>query len=77
MPHNTATSTELLGEKSVADILTVSIWTLRSWRRKGKGPRWMRLGGKRIVYDVTHLAIYLRNLPGGGGAEPSAAPEGS
>ncbi len=33
MQHIPERSTELLTETKVADILTVSVWTLRAWRR--------------------------------------------
>ena len=59
----------------MAEILTISVWTLRAWRRKGTGPRWMRLGAKRIVYPVPWLTSYLHSLPGGGGVP--AKPGGS
>ena len=57
----------------MAEILTISVWTLRAWRRKGTGPRWMRLGAKRIVYVAHDLAAYLRSLPGGGAPAPGGS----
>lgn len=74
MQHTTGKSIELLRETAVAEILTLSVWTLSAWRRKGTGPRWMRLGPKRIVYAARDLAVYLRDLPGGGAAAKPGAP---
>lgn len=36
----------LLTVDQAAAILGVSPWTLRKWRSKGQGPRFVRLGGK-------------------------------
>jgi DNA-binding transcriptional MerR regulator len=33
--------------------------TLRYWRHLDKGPRCYRLGGKRVVYDVSDVELWL------------------
>jgi predicted DNA-binding transcriptional regulator AlpA len=66
MTKSTRSNNELLRESEVADLLSVSVWTLRYWRRHDRGPRWARLGG-RIVYPARLLAEHILNLPGGGG----------
>jgi excisionase family DNA binding protein len=35
---------EYLTESEVAELLKVSVGTLRRWRREGTGPPWLRLG---------------------------------
>jgi predicted site-specific integrase-resolvase len=38
---------DLLTPKQAAEILNVSIWTLQSWRTRGVGPAWTKLGAGR------------------------------
>ena len=37
-------TTRALTEREVADLLGLSVATLRAWRHRGKGPRFLRLG---------------------------------
>jgi predicted DNA-binding transcriptional regulator AlpA len=36
----------------VARHLTVAESTLKTWRHRGEGPRWVRLGRRRIAYPL-------------------------
>jgi predicted site-specific integrase-resolvase len=65
---------EMLNDAEVAQILGVSVWTLRTWRCKGCGPRFVRISN-RCRYPARDLATYVRSLPGGGGVQ-AAQPEG-
>jgi len=38
------TRARALTEREVADMLGLSVATLRAWRHRGKGPRFLRLG---------------------------------
>ena len=58
---------QMLTDVEVADHLSVSISTVRRWRLKGGGPRWIRIGSS-IRYDSADLRAYILGLPGGGGA---------
>lgn len=48
----------LLDTRGAADFLTVGEATLRSWRVKRQGPRYLRLGGL-VRYDVADLELWL------------------
>lgn len=37
----------LLNERELAELLGISQWTIRGWRRMGHGPAFVRLGPKR------------------------------
>lgn len=49
----------LLSEKQAALYLDVSIWTLREWRRKRKGPAFIRLNAKQLRYHVKELDRFI------------------
>lgn len=57
---------EMLTDTEVAQILGLSVWTLRLWRTKGKGPRFVRVSN-RCRYPARDLAVYIKGLPTGGG----------
>jgi hypothetical protein len=69
---------EMLSETEVAEILGLSVWTLRAWRSKGdRGPRFVRVSN-RCRYPARALQEYIRGLPAGGGpvgAAGEAAPK--
>ena len=37
-----------------------SISTLNAWRSKGKGPKFIRLGGNKVLYRVSDVKIWER-----------------
>ena len=39
--------------------IKVSPATLRYWRYSGKGPKWFRLGPRRVVYRVSDVQEWL------------------
>lgn len=41
--------------EKVAEILSISLSTLESWRAKGKGPRFIRMNGERSVRYPDHM----------------------
>ncbi len=41
-----------LTEKKVADAYAISRRSLQRWRISGDGPKWVRLGARRVVYRV-------------------------
>jgi predicted DNA-binding transcriptional regulator AlpA len=57
---------ELLTEKSVARLLSVSLAALRRWRLEGRGPRFLKLGAA-VRYDPNDVAAWLASRPSGGG----------
>ena len=48
-----------LAEREVADMLGLSVATLRAWRHRGKGPRFLRLG-RSVRYLPSDLADFVR-----------------
>ena len=68
------TNKELLADTEAAMILRLSPWTLRSWRCKNRGPKFVRIGG-RVMYPARDLAAWLRNQPTGGGLATNVAKE--
>ena len=48
-----------LTEREVADMLGLSVATLRAWRHRGRGPRFLRLG-RSVRYLSSDLADFVR-----------------
>ena len=48
-----------LTEREVADMLGLSVATLRAWRHRGRGPRFLRLG-RSVRYLPADLADFVR-----------------
>ena len=48
-----------LTEREVADMLGLSVATLRAWRHRGKGPRFLRLG-RSVRYLPSDMADFVR-----------------
>lgn len=60
---------EILNEDEAADYLELSPETLRTWRSRGKGPRYLKLEGRTIRYTLSELNAYLARQPQGGPVE--------
>jgi predicted DNA-binding transcriptional regulator AlpA len=52
-------TTRALTEREVADMLGLSVATLRAWRHRGKGPRFLRLG-RSVRYLPSDVADFVR-----------------
>ena len=52
-------STRALTEREVAELLGLSVATLRAWRHRGKGPRFLRLG-RSVRYLPSDVADLVR-----------------
>ncbi len=55
----TSDTTRALTDREVADLMGLSVATLRSWRHRGKGPRFLRLG-RSVRYLPSDLAEFVR-----------------
>jgi predicted DNA-binding transcriptional regulator AlpA len=58
-------SEPLLNEKEAARFYGISALTLRKWRTKGKGPRYVRIG-TCVRYRYEDLVFHLEHCPTGG-----------
>ena len=54
-----ADTTRALTEREVAELLGLSVATLRAWRHRGKGPRFLRLG-RSVRYLPSDVADFVR-----------------
>lgn len=58
MSTQTANTPKLLNEYAAADMLGLSVKTLRRWRWAGRGPRFIKIGAA-VRYDLTDLRAYI------------------
>lgn len=50
---------KLFNEKEVAEMLTVSVHTIRDWRMtRGRGPKWIKVG-RLVRYEEVEIKRYL------------------
>jgi predicted DNA-binding transcriptional regulator AlpA len=56
----------LLNEHEVARIVGLSVATVRRWRLRRQGPRFIKIGTS-VRYDLSALESWLRSLPTDGG----------
>jgi predicted site-specific integrase-resolvase len=55
----------LLPDTKAARYLPVSVHTLRSWRRHGHGPAFVRIG-RKVFYDLNDIEQWISSRPRGG-----------
>jgi predicted site-specific integrase-resolvase len=62
MPNNTSTGpANVFTEAEAAGWLKVRIFTLRKWRRQGRGPRFIRCGGRLIRYSEADINKWMED----------------
>ena len=61
----------LLNEHEVAEMLGVSVATVRRWRLLKQGPRYLKLGAL-CKYRVEDITAWLDSRPFGGGHQAEA-----
>ena len=49
----------LLDEKEAAASLSVAVQTLRNWRWKGEGPRYVKVGARLVRYRRGDLVAFI------------------
>lgn len=49
----------MLSESQVAERTGMSRASIKRWRRQGIGPRWIRVGPKRVLYPTDALDAWL------------------
>jgi predicted DNA-binding transcriptional regulator AlpA len=53
------TKLPLLDTDQLAEILPVTADTLRFWRHMGKGPKYFKLGGKKVFYRQEDVDAWM------------------
>ena len=69
--HTTRPATRALTEREVSDLLGLSVATLRAWRHRGQGQRFLRLG-RAVRYLPTDLEDFVRASAVDAGTELSS-----
>jgi predicted DNA-binding transcriptional regulator AlpA len=59
MPPTAANPADLLDENEAAASLSVAVQTLRNWRWKGEGPRYVKVGTRLVRYRRSDLAAFV------------------
>lgn len=49
----------LLNDTEVAELLGTSLQTVRNWRWKREGPRWVKLGARLIRYRPDDVRAFI------------------
>lgn len=55
-----------IGEKAVAERLSVSVPAVRRWRYENRGPKFVKFGSS-VRYAVSDLEAWIASRPTGGG----------
>ncbi|HEV7675914.1 MAG TPA: helix-turn-helix domain-containing protein [Candidatus Angelobacter sp.] len=50
---------KLISTKQAAEMLGTTVGTLKSWRSRGLGPKWVKLGSA-VRYDVEELLDFIK-----------------
>jgi hypothetical protein len=59
MVSETPDQINLLRPRSVAKMLNVSVQCLAKWRRTDRGPPFVKIGKRKILYDMQDIAGWL------------------
>ena len=49
----------LLSPEEAAAQLRCSAYTLARWRLEGRGPKWRRIGPKRVAYTIGDINAFM------------------
>jgi predicted DNA-binding transcriptional regulator AlpA len=64
---------QLLNEHAVAELLGVSVATVRRWRLLRQGPKFIRVGAASVRYRPEALAAYIEGCPAFAGRSTNGA----
>ena len=53
--------TPVFSEHQAAELLGLSVRTLQRFRVEGRGPRYLKLGRKRVAYSETDIAAWVES----------------
>ena len=59
VPPNAANPADLLDETEASASLSVAVQTLRNWRWRGEGPRFVKLGKRAVRYRRGDLDAFV------------------
>lgn len=64
-PEETAVADETqLTSKQLAAGMGYSIQTIDSWRRKNRGPKWVKKGYRGVRYNLSDVEAFIEETPG-------------
>jgi predicted DNA-binding transcriptional regulator AlpA len=49
----------LLTDAELATLYGVALQTVRNWRTKGEGPKWVRIGARAIRYKPADVRAFI------------------
>lgn len=49
----------IMDSAELAERLNISAATLRYWRHRGDGPKWFKMGPRRVMYRVSDVQAWL------------------
>lgn len=52
---------DLVDEREAAAILGCAVQSLRNWRWRRTGPKWVRVGQRLVRYNRASLAAFLKS----------------
>ena len=58
-----------LNERELGVLSGIKVKTLQRWRLEGKGPRFRKLGGAAVRYDLRDIEQWIESSPAGGSRE--------
>lgn len=59
MNHTPPAEPELMTAAEVSEYLRTPEGTLKFWRHAGTGPRYVRIGGRRVLYPRADLMAWV------------------
>lgn len=59
VPPSAANPADLLDENEASASLSVAVQTLRNWRWRGEGPRYVKVGARLVRYRRSDLAAFV------------------
>jgi predicted DNA-binding transcriptional regulator AlpA len=60
------TQCPFLNEHQVAEIMGMSVSSVRRWRLLGRGPKYVKVGGVAVRYRSSDMEAWLLSQPTGG-----------
>ena len=59
VPPSAENPADLLDENAAAASLSVAVQTLRNWRWKSEGPRYVKVGARLVRYRRSDLVAFI------------------